>query len=212
MARKPRKSLVGEKGEYNAGSGAQSSREMDRQKYAAVKYIGENCTGSGSLVTYNRWPLLFTNNHVCGTKGEALIATIELQDNEYNIIQVKLEPNNYFLTHAKLDFTLVAMKRWPSMKNGKLFKPAWDVTRMLEMKMKIPKVMPGDLVSLCQHPEGGDKHYSTGAVIKSSSGSISYEADTFPGTSGSLVTMVGDVVGIHVGRLAGTGGNYCTKI
>jgi len=205
-----KKKAVGDRGEYNAGSGAASTKSMDRQKYAAAKFIGENCKGSGSLVTFNRWPLFFTNNHVCGTKGEASVATLEFEDNEDNIIQAKLEPNFYFLTHSDLDFTLVAMKRHPRMKNGKLFKPAWDVTRML--KMKIPKVMPGDLVSLNQHPEGGDKHISTGAVIKVSSGSISYEADTFPGTSGSLVTMVGDVVGIHVGRLAGKRGNYCTKI
>jgi len=168
--------------------------------------------GSGSLVTYNRWPLLLTNNHICPDKGAAREAIIELEDNEDNKIEVELDPKIYFVTHEDADITLVAMKKHPRMKNGKLFKPAWDVTRLLRMRHKIPEVNPGDLVSIVQHPLGGDKHISTGAIINVSSGSIAYEADTFPGTSGSSVAMVGDVVGIHVGKLNGKLGNFCTRI
>ena len=115
-----------------------------------------------------------TNNHVCPDKGTAKAATVEFQDNDDNKIEVELEPNIYFVTNEEADMTLCAMKRHPRMKNGKLFKPAWDVARMLSMRHKIPEINPGDLVSIVQHPLGGDKHISTGAVIKVTSEAISY--------------------------------------
>ena len=152
MAR-TKKRTYKDKGEYNAGSGVQSVESMDRLKLSAVKFIGENDnTGSGSMFVYNRWACILTNNHVCKDWEEAQKATIEFKDHDGNITLAKLNPSVYFVTHERLDFTVVALARWPRMKSGKGFPGAWDFLQLI--KNPLPKLTVEVIISLWQHPEG----------------------------------------------------------
>jgi len=98
------------------------------------------------------------------------------------------------------------------MKSGKTFPGAWDFLQII--KKQLPGIGAGTVVSIWQHPEGGEKQISTGVVRKAplSADYISYEADTFGGTSGSLVTVAGKPRAIHVGVLKDKQGNFGLKL
>lgn len=183
---------------------------MDKLKLAAVKLDGETECGSGSICIFYRWPCIATNNHVCPNFEAAIDLDVELKDHDGNIVTCMLNPAVFFVTNADLDFTICALAWWPKMKNGRVFPGAWDFLQIIQNPLN--EVVVNTIISLWQHPEGGDKHIATGLVKRVNSDYISYEADTFGGTSGSLVTVAGKPLAIHVGRLNGKEGNFGLKL
>ena len=142
--------------------------------------------GTGFLVAPN---IILTNNHVISSYEVASnsIAEFNYQDDEnfmpcptYNF---RLNPQTFFITDTKLDFTLVALNE--NITNQKCLKDFG----YLKMSQKEGTILPEEYVSIIQHPKGGPKSVTLreNKVSGLKENFIHYLTDTEPGSSGSPV-------------------------
>ena len=83
------------------------------------------------------------------------------------------------------------------MSTNRRYPFAYDLLETLE----IPEVEVGDEVILWQFPLGGEISVSHGRVLTVDEHQITYDLDTFGGSSGGHIYLLGHPIGIHSGRL-----------
>jgi endonuclease G, mitochondrial len=158
--------------------------------------------GTGFLVAPG---LMLTNEHVLRTAGEARGSDLELDFEENRVGEPKqverfrLLPDEFFLAHRELDFTLVAVST-TSHRGTRL--DGFDVLPLIGEE---GKVRIGEAVNVVQHPGGRVKQ----VVIRDNrlvdlpegpdmGAYFHYEADTEKGSSGSPVfNDFWEVVALH---------------
>lgn len=149
--------------------------------------------GSGAMVS----PRLFlTNNHVVGTVERAALCSVEF-DYEYsatgqlrNARAFSFAPEDFFLTHAGLDFTLVAVRPESGLEDF-----GW-----LTLKDDDGAVLQDEYVNIVQHPGGRPKQVALrdNKVTDILPDFLHYRADTEPGSSGAPVfNDQWEFVGLH---------------
>jgi len=158
--------------------------------------------GTGFLVGPN---LLITNNHVISNKDEAAQCEAEF-DHEHDkdgilkpSIGFNLQPNKIFFTSTDLDITFVAISRFS---NNNVPIERFGFLRLLPIS---GKGVPGEWVTIIQHPNGAPKQMTIRAcqILKniekhSPKKFIHYTTDTNPGSSGSpVINDQWQVVAVH---------------
>ncbi len=144
--------------------------------------------GTGFMVSPR---LLLTNNHVLGSAREASNSWVEFNfqdDTEGRLVTsviFDLEPESFFLTDVRLDYSLVAVGE--SSRDGtgsslQLF--GWN--RLIEEQ---GKAIVGEHVNIVQHPNGEPKQLALreNQIVDELENFLHYETDTAPGSSGSPV-------------------------
>jgi endonuclease G len=142
--------------------------------------------GTGALVAPN---LLITNNHVLpnAAMAQRSLAEFDFEDDITFTPKVsrlfRLLPEQLFVTHRDLDFTLVAVA--PTANDGTPL-ANYGYLRLLADPGKLIK---GEYVALIQHPDGNAKQAALreNQVIWADDSFIHYETDTQPGSSGAPV-------------------------
>ena len=164
--------------------------------------------GTGFLVAPN---VIITNNHVFPDAATASRAraqfNYELGDDGQVLspISFKLRPDLFFLTSpytvnadvpfSGRDFTLVAVE--PASDDGT------PLTKFgyIKLDSSLGKIIEGENCVVIQHPKGDYKKVVLKDIrlITLTDNFLIYEADTLPGSSGSLVLGLGtaDAVGLH---------------
>jgi hypothetical protein len=146
--------------------------------------------GSGFLIKDN---LLITNNHVIPDKSAAKRALIEFdyEESEKGLPVIPspftLDPESFFITNEKDDFTAVKIVGDANSSFGKLV-------------LKNQQVKPGDFVNIIQHPGGRYKQIGLyhNVVTYADDYLVQYLTDTEPGSSGSPVfNSQWEVVALH---------------
>lgn len=153
--------------------------------------------GTGFLVSPR---LLMTNNHVLETSAVAGRSGIEFdfyqrQNGQTGpTVLFELDPDTFYLTDEKLDFTLVAVAQ-QSRDGQSLADRGW-----ISLIPESGKALIGEPVNIIQHPNGLPQH----VVIKNNKITdlvddfLHYEADTEPGSSGSPVfNMQWELAALH---------------
>ncbi|HHU39830.1 MAG TPA: hypothetical protein GXZ45_11190 [Propionibacterium sp.] len=143
--------------------------------------------GTGVLVGPR---LLLTNNHVLRTPEQAqnAEAQFDYQENASGeLLPVQtyaFDPDTFFVTDRKLDFTVVALA--PASSQGRpLERYPWN-----RLNPTLGKAEAGDPINIIQHPRGGLKQVAlrNNEVIVIPNGKpdfLYYTTDTEPGSSGS---------------------------
>lgn len=133
-------------------------------------------TGSGFLVAPG---LIMTNNHVIENSdwADESLAIFHFQEGR-SPVRVALEPERFFLTDKKLDFTIVACDRvrTKDIEPVPLFQNPALITR-------------NERVYIIQHPQGRPKEVvlRNNDVLRLKDTVVQYRADTDGGSSGSPV-------------------------
>lgn len=177
--------------------------------------------GTGFLVSPR---LILTNNHVLANAAQAQHSQIEfdyevqLNGNLKLATSLPLAPDQFFLTDADLDFTLVALKP------GASGEP--DLTRYGWCRLREEEglVLKGEYVSIIQHPNGEPKQIAMreNRVLDLLENFLHYHTDTAPGSSGSPVfNDQWEIVSLHhsgvpkrdeQGRVLATDGRLWQKL
>lgn len=153
--------------------------------------------GTGFMVS----PRLLTNNHVLGSPREASSSWVEFnfQDDAEGRLSVSvifgLEPHAFFLTDARLDYSLVAVGERPRSGGGELRQFGWN--RLIQDQGKI---ILGEYVNIIQHPGGEPKQLALreNQLVDLLEDFLHYETDTAPGSSESPVfNDQWEVVALH---------------
>ncbi|SOD79958.1 S8 family serine peptidase [Spirosoma fluviale] len=164
--------------------------------------------GTGCLIAPN---VLITNNHVfpnAGTASRAIAQfNYELGDNGQVLTPVsfRLRPDLFFLTSpyteqadvpfSGRDFTLVAVE--PTSTDG----GSLSQFGFIRLDASLGKIIEGENCVVIQHPKGDYKKVVLKDIrlITFTDNFLIYEADTQPGSSGSLVLGLGtaDAVALH---------------
>jgi endonuclease G len=153
--------------------------------------------GTGFLVAPS---LLMTNNHVLEIADAARFSLAQfnyetdLQLLPRPIKSFRLDPDRFFMTDERLDFTLVAVEA-VSAEGVKLTEFAF-----LPLLAESGKVLVGEYVSIIQHPSGAPKAVAIreNQVNDVFEDFIHYATDTEPGSSGSPVFSDGwKLVALH---------------
>jgi endonuclease G len=153
--------------------------------------------GSGLVVS----PRLFlTNNHVLPDVETARHSEVEFdyQKDRFgrplNVVICGLEPDTFFLTDRKLDFSIVAVRE-ESLSGPPLKNYAW-----VRLRADSGKALVGDALNIIQHPRGEMKQLvlRSNKLVDNFEDFVHYETDTEPGSSGSPVfNDLWDVVALH---------------
>jgi endonuclease G, mitochondrial len=157
--------------------------------------------GSGFLVSPEA---LITNHHVIKTPEAAYATQVVLEIHDANGRHVEnrsceLEPERFWHTDSKLDFSIVALRKSGRSTNG-AEGLGWHPMISQQGKIRI-----GDPVNIIQHPGGRSKtiamHNSNLLHLEDHtdlSAFIWYSCDTDPGSSGSPVfNNRWEVIGVH---------------
>jgi endonuclease G, mitochondrial len=152
--------------------------------------------GTGFLVSPR---LLLTNNHVLGTAGESSHSVLEFNyqvgfKGQMNTSALfPLAPQDFFLTDARLDYTLVAVQ---GEANGNtLASFGWN-----RLIAETGKAIIGEYLNIIQHPNGEPKQLALreNELIDVLDNFLHYHTDTAPGSSGSPVfNDQWEVVALH---------------
>jgi endonuclease G len=181
-----------------------------RIRNAALRPIG---SGSGVMVSPR---VVMTNNHVLPSAGHAASSQIEFNfqdglDGRLTApVSFGLDPNSLFLTDAKLDFTLVAVREEPGALEP-LSSFGW-----CPLKPEQGKILKGEYVNIVQHPNGGPKKVALrdNRLLVLLEDFLHYETDTEPGSSGSPVfSDQWEMVALHHSAVPAMDeeGRYLTK-
>lgn len=143
--------------------------------------------GTGFMVSPR---LLLTNNHVLGSKAEAVYSEVEFdyQNDRYGrllpVVTYGLEPETFFITSKELDFTLVAVSETSSQGGIELKRYGWN--RLIGSQ---GKALLGEALNIVQHPKGGAKQIvlRSNQLVDLFDNYAHYLTDTEPGSSGSPV-------------------------
>jgi endonuclease G len=152
--------------------------------------------GTGFMVSSR---LLMTNNHVL--PDDASVTDVYAQfDYEYVGKRLKsgelfeLDPDEFFMTSEKLDFTLVAVR--PTSRNGGSLS-SYGHHKLIST---IGKILIDQPVSIIQHPDARPKSWAEtdNKLLDVLDNHLHYETDTLPGSSGSpTFNAFWDVVALH---------------
>lgn len=141
--------------------------------------------GSGVLIS----PRLFlTNNHVLSNAGMAASSVLEFgylksATGLRDPLTFELRPGDFFLTHERLDFTVVAVE--PVNKEGdELVRRGWR-----HLIAGSGKAVVGERVNIIQHPAGERLQIAVrdNEIVQVVDDFLLYVADTQQGSSGSPV-------------------------
>jgi endonuclease I len=144
--------------------------------------------------------LFLTNNHVLPAKQDAVHSVVEFDyqlDTLGRLLPVRefrLDPDAFYMTSQKLDFTLVAVQPM-ALDNTELRLFAW-----LRLIGAEGKILIGDPVNIIQHPNGRPKQiaFRNNRLLDLLDLYEHYETDTEPGSSGSPVfNDQWEVVALH---------------
>ncbi|HVG60135.1 MAG TPA: endonuclease [Hyalangium sp.] len=153
--------------------------------------------GTGFLVSPR---LLLTNNHVLRSAAEAGNSQVEfnyqssVDGTALPSVLFALDPGAFFLTDARLDYTLVAVKA--QALDGQSLS-GFGFNRLIEAQ---GKVLIGEYVNIIQHPNGEPKQIALreNQVVDLLEDFCHYQTDTAPGSSGSPVfNDQWEVVALH---------------
>ncbi|MCP4406158.1 MAG: hypothetical protein GY807_00020 [Gammaproteobacteria bacterium] len=145
-------------------------------------------SGTGFLIATRNF--IMTNNHVIGSVDEAESAVAEFRFEEgEDSIQVNLDPQQFFITSADLDFTIVGCdgSALSDINPIPLLRSPSTVTRR-------------EQVNIVQHPRGRQKEVAlhNNEVSRVKDKVVWYTTDTEPGSSGSPVfNNSWDLVALH---------------
>jgi endonuclease G len=140
--------------------------------------------GTGFMVSPR---LLMTNHHVLGSIGEARTSQVEFDyqnDRHGNLlptVRFSLEPETFFMTDQKLDFTLVAVRE---LSEGKASLKRYGWIRLIGSE---GKAVLGESLNIIQHPHGEPKQLvlRSNELVDLFAHYAHYVGDTDPGASGS---------------------------
>ncbi|MBC8047614.1 MAG: trypsin-like peptidase domain-containing protein, partial [Fimbriimonadaceae bacterium] len=142
---------------------------------------------TGFMISPN---LVITNNHVIPNPEKANSATIQF-DYEINIYkelkeytEFRLNPAAFFITHDKLDYTIVAVEKAPVRNSRPLNDFGW-----LKLYRETGKVVNYEYVTIIQHPQGEAKQIALreNKIIAILDNYLRYHTDTASGSSGACV-------------------------
>ena len=154
--------------------------------------------GTGFMVSPT---LLMTNNHVLSKPDHARNSLAQFNYEELEkrkpkqVIHFKLDPNKFFYTDKKLDFTLVYVNPKSTDDQESL-----DKFGYLKLIKESGKAVIGEYVTIIQHPSGNYKQIALreNRVIQIFPEFVHSLTDTEPGSSGSPVfNDQWDVVSLH---------------
>ena len=133
--------------------------------------------GTGFLIGNG---LVMTNNHIIKTKEQGRKAFAEFAfEDQGETITVSFRPDQFFITDAGLDFTVIACETTGI--EGDI-----EPIKLLRNPAVVSREEP---VNIIQHPDGRPKEVAihNNKVIRVQDKVIRYETDTEPGSSGSPV-------------------------
>ncbi|MDQ2987551.1 MAG: serine protease, partial [Pseudomonadota bacterium] len=142
--------------------------------------------GTGFMVSPR---LLLTNNHVLGSADEARASEVEFdyqndrQGRLLPLVGFGLDPDAFFMTDKKLDFTLVAVRE---VSAGGLPLRRYGWSRLIGAT---GKALLGESLNIIQHPRGEPKQIvlRSNELVDLFDQFAQYRTDTEPGSSGSPV-------------------------
>ncbi len=155
--------------------------------------------GTGFMVSPR---IMMTNNHVLGDSIEAGNAMLELdfyrrEDGTTGpVTRFRLQPVSFFITDARLDFTLVAVEA-TNTDGVNISDRGW-----FPLIGPSGKAVVGERVSIIHHPNGDPQmvtvHDNKIADVDFDNDFLLYETDTMGGSSGSPVFNINwDLVALH---------------
>ena len=155
--------------------------------------------GTGFLIAPR---VLMTSNHVITSREVANSAKAEFNyqlpfggaDPSAESVRYDLDPSTFFQRDDDLNFALVAVR--PSSDRTAPTLESWGVLRM----SRNTTAVPGEHVSIVQHPNGGPKQivFTASSILQVKPPHVNYLSDTQPGSSGSPVfNDRWEVIAIH---------------
>lgn len=164
--------------------------------------------GTGFMVSPR---LMLTNNHVLPADDLAVHSEVEFdyqrdrRGRELPVVSYRLAPQDFFITHPGLDFSLVAVRLRP---DTQLKSYTW-----MKLRPESGKALLGQPVNIIQHPRGQMKQIvlRSNKLVDNFDDFVHYETDTDPGSSGSpVLSDQWQVVALHHSGVPKTDdeGNY----
>lgn len=159
-----------------------------------VKIGNTGAVGTGFLIDND---ILITNHHVIEDEDTARTSKLwfNFEDNleglSLQVIEFNLDPDTYFKTSEKLDFTAVKVK---SNETGTAN------SQFGKLELKKTNIKKEEFVNIIQHPAGQKKQLGLyhNTVTEMGEQTVQYLTDTLPGASGSPVFNTNwDVVALH---------------
>lgn len=154
-------------------------------RVVTVTDLGELSLGTGFAVAPG---LILTNNHVLPNWSSAKRGQIEFgfwstaPDRQQSSVILQLDPETFFLTDLRLDFTLVAFE-------PKAAEAVHRVFGAIDILPRSGKALIGEPLNVIQHGDGGLQSISlrNNVVVDVFNDWIHYTSDTSQGSSGAPV-------------------------